>query len=372
MARRMVSSDHSSGSNSINSVVQKAASFREEQERISRLSPEEQQNLVSELSIESLEPFSENEDVFGADEDQIRETARSIEKTGFWGAIWVMPDPENTGKYIIIAGHQRWMAAKKAGKTTIPAFIYHDLTPETVYRMWIDSNQLQRKSTPYAKYKLILSARRHILERQSVDDPDYLNCNLYEKISEITHIPKASISRCERLGKMPPYTKECCKSESFPYLSVLPVAKMSEVQKEAFDIELKNYMDQINRDDDIPDSDQIKLLIRKVQSGDSDAFESPVQKKNKKSSYSSLPEEAKELYKQATRNLESEYDQYAVEKQHKHEESCVDNTIKDLAIQMNYCLENKKAIVVDPKSITASIQMMEDCIKKLKKYNGVY
>lgn len=54
---------------------------------------------------------------------------------------------------------------------------------------------------------------------------------------------------------------------------------MSEVQKEAFDIELKNYMDQINRDDDIPDSDQIKLLIRKVQSGDSDAFESPVQKK---------------------------------------------------------------------------------------------
>ena len=188
----------------------------------------------------------------------------------------------------------------------------------------------------------------------------------------ITHIPKASISRCERLGKMPPYTKECCKSESFPYLSVLPVAKMSEVQKEAFDVELKNYMDQINRDDDIPDSDQIKLLIRKVQSGDSDAFESPVQKKNKKSSYSSLPEEAKELYKQATRNLESEYDQYAVEKQHKHEESCVDNTIKDLAIQMNYCLENRKAIVVDPKSITASIQMMEDCIKKLKKYNGVY
>lgn len=56
-------------------------------------------------------------------EDQLRELAASIARSGVMQPIVVRPHPEQKGKYEIIAGERRWRASKLAKQSTIPAVI---------------------------------------------------------------------------------------------------------------------------------------------------------------------------------------------------------------------------------------------------------
>lgn len=368
MARRVVQRNNNNETGAVASVMRQADSFRKERERIEHLSEDEKRELTKDIPVDDLVPFPENSDVFGENSEQISLTAEAIKKHGFYGAIWVIPDKD--GKYMIISGHQRWMAAKEAGEKTIPAFVYNNLDTETVYRMWIDSNQLQRKSSAYAKYRLIQSARHHIEERAKAHDPEYTNINVYDKLVEITHIGKSAISRYEQISKLPPYTAECCKEETFPYTTVLQVAKMSDLQKSVFDKELKTYMESLG--EELPEADKIRKIIKDVLSGKSAEFDHQGEEDHQKDTYASLSAEGKLLYEQAKDKLDKDYQKYASEKQHKHETHMLDDQVKDLAFQMNYCLEDTKAMVLDPKTVTASLAMMTECIRKLKKMDGIY
>ena len=350
MARRVVSAGTSSSA--VNSVMRQADSFRKERERIENLSAEEQKNLAKDIPVDQLVPFPENEDVFGLDETQISVTADMIRSHGFWGAIWVAPYRD---RYMIISGHQRWKAAIEAGQKTIPAFIYN-IDQETAYRMWIDSNQLQRKSTPYAKFKLIESARKHIQERADAGDPNYTDINIYDKLVELTHIPKAGISRYERISKFPEFTRNCCRDENFPYTIVLPVAKFQDDQKYAFDTALKQYMAGCHND---PSPEMLRSLVR--------TFSIPDKARN---TYSSLPDNEKALYDSARDRLARTYAKFTFGKQ--HESHDVDTNLENLAMHLNFFLDDSEAKITDPKRVTASIDMLNRCIRKLRSQNGVY
>ena len=56
-------------------------------------------------------------------EEKLEELANSIEKNGVIQPIAVRPDKSNEGKYQIIAGERRWLAAQKAGLHEIPVVI---------------------------------------------------------------------------------------------------------------------------------------------------------------------------------------------------------------------------------------------------------
>ena len=74
------------------------------------------------------------------DEGQLDELARSIEATGVVQPIVVRP--LHGGKYQLITGERRWLASRKAGKTTIPAIV-RQVPDEQVLEMTIVEN-LQR------------------------------------------------------------------------------------------------------------------------------------------------------------------------------------------------------------------------------------
>lgn len=57
------------------------------------------------------------------DETALKELAESIKLRGVLQAILVRPDPNDDGKFQIIAGERRWRAAQMAGLKTIPAVI---------------------------------------------------------------------------------------------------------------------------------------------------------------------------------------------------------------------------------------------------------
>ena len=56
-------------------------------------------------------------------EEKLQELASSIEKNGVIQPVVVRPDKSNEGKYQIIAGERRWLAAQKAGLHEIPIII---------------------------------------------------------------------------------------------------------------------------------------------------------------------------------------------------------------------------------------------------------
>ena len=62
------------------------------------------------------------------DQDSIRELASSITAHGVLQPIVVSRTPGATGSYELIAGHRRVLAARVAGKTSIPAVVREDVT----------------------------------------------------------------------------------------------------------------------------------------------------------------------------------------------------------------------------------------------------
>lgn len=69
--------------------------------------------------------------------DGIEGLSESMKNKGFMesGAISVQPHPEKDGEFMVIVGHRRTMAAKKAGLEEIPCFFYEGLSEKDIYEM---------------------------------------------------------------------------------------------------------------------------------------------------------------------------------------------------------------------------------------------
>ena len=73
--------------------------------------------LISELNRNKYQPRIK------FDEDKLRELSNSIKKNGVIQPIAVRKDKSESGKYEIIAGERRWIAAQKAGLHEVPIVI---------------------------------------------------------------------------------------------------------------------------------------------------------------------------------------------------------------------------------------------------------
>ena len=61
------------------------------------------------------------------DEDKINELSKSIKQNGLIQPIAVRKDKTDPGRYEIVAGERRWLAAQKAGLHNVPIVVL-DLT----------------------------------------------------------------------------------------------------------------------------------------------------------------------------------------------------------------------------------------------------
>src|SRR5947199_9184988 len=90
---------------------------------------------VQEISVEQIDrnPYQTRTRV---DEIALAELAASIAATGVVQPIIVRP---LNGRYQLIAGERRWLASKKAGKSTLPAVVRH-VSNEQAMEMTIVEN----------------------------------------------------------------------------------------------------------------------------------------------------------------------------------------------------------------------------------------
>jgi len=79
-------------------------------------------NLVAQIPIEDIDknPFQTR---YVSHDDKLEELAQSIKANGVLQPIVVRPSEEDHGRYVLIIGERRLHAAKKAGRTTIPALV---------------------------------------------------------------------------------------------------------------------------------------------------------------------------------------------------------------------------------------------------------
>jgi len=102
-----------------------------------------QENQVKEIPIELLN-HTHNHKFTMYDEEKRSDMTESIRKYGVMQPLIVRPDPEEAGKYEILAGNSRCRCSREAGKTTCPSIIKENLTENEAQIYIAFTNLLQR------------------------------------------------------------------------------------------------------------------------------------------------------------------------------------------------------------------------------------
>ena len=328
------------------------------------------EETFKDILLEDLVPYDDNDNVFGIDEAQVDAMADDIKKNGFHGSITV--SKLNDGKYRILSGHQRALAAKKAGLHKIPANIDSNTSQTHQFEVWMKSNSLSRKQTPYRYYAMCYKAKLFIEERKKIGDPDFANATTRALIANMTNLSETQVGRYLRFGNLPAYTLQCCDNPTFPYTTVLKVAGFDGVRKEAFDHELKTYVEGREANGLELEPQDIKQLVAKVEKGKGDFFENDDNSKpvrHKRGKFYDLPDEAQQLYFDSYDSLKRRAKDF---KENHDETTVLDEGVADLSVKLSCMVTDNANGVSDPKKLSAAIKLLEEDLKKLKEMDGVY
>lgn len=102
-----------------------------------------QQEQLKQISIDLLIPYHNHKFKLYTGE-RLEDMVNSIKANGVLTPIIVRPAPNDTGKYEILAGHNRCNAAKLAGLQTVPGIVKEGLSDEDAEMYVIETNTMQR------------------------------------------------------------------------------------------------------------------------------------------------------------------------------------------------------------------------------------
>jgi len=159
-------------------------------------------NLVINLAITQIDknPYQTRE---VEDDDTLEELAASIQANGIVQPIVVRPSGEGDGRYTLILGERRMHAAKKAGKTHVPALL-RKVSAQQAAEMTIVEN-LQREdlsALEQARAFKVLSTEFNLTQ---------------EEIGKRVGLSRASITNYMRLLKLPQEAMELLAQKSLTF-----------------------------------------------------------------------------------------------------------------------------------------------------------
>lgn len=102
-----------------------------------------QQEQLKEISVDLLIPYH-NHKFKLYEGERLEDMVNSIKANGILMPIIVRPAPNDTGKYEILAGHNRCNAAKLAGLQTVPGIVKEGLSDGEAEMYVIETNTMQR------------------------------------------------------------------------------------------------------------------------------------------------------------------------------------------------------------------------------------
>lgn len=133
---------------------------------------DENVQIVS-IPIDMIDPFSEGLHPFKSyTVDKIDELAESIKVNGLLQPIIV--SRKTDGRYMIIAGHNRFRACQKNNMESIDAVIKNELTPAQRKLMMVDTNLEQRHKLTAKERALAYKIKHDCLRELGVNNPTAL------------------------------------------------------------------------------------------------------------------------------------------------------------------------------------------------------
>ena len=147
-------------------------------------------NSSTMIKIEDLEDYPDQPFKVYT-EDKESEMIDSIRVNGIIQDLIVRPLP--SGKYQILAGHNRKNCAKKAGLTEVPCQI-KDVDDDTAKLILIDTNLVQRKDYLPSEFAKALQIKKEVYAKNSVKS------DFFDEISKEQNMSRGNIQRYLRLN----------------------------------------------------------------------------------------------------------------------------------------------------------------------------
>ena len=160
-------------------------------------------------------------------EEKLEELANSIRKNGLIQPIAVRPSKQKSGKYEIVAGERRWLAAQKAGLHKIPVTIL-DLSDVESLEVAIVENIQRDDLNPVEEAK----GYKRLNEEFKYD---------HESISKLMSKSRSHISNTMRLLTLPSDVIAMLEEGSLTSGQARPLIGISNASSIAEEIVSKNY-----------------------------------------------------------------------------------------------------------------------------------
>ena len=191
--------------------------------------PKDKPILEKDLKKVSISDLSRNpyqpREVFR--EDKLEELANSIKKNGIIQPIAVRPDKSKSGKYQIVAGERRWLAAQKAGLHTVPITVL-DLSDVESLEVAIVENIQRDDLNPVEEAR----GYQRLSQEFKYD---------HESISKLMSKSRSHISNTLRLLTLPKDVISMLEEGTLTSGQVRPLIGLSNATSIAEEIVSKNY-----------------------------------------------------------------------------------------------------------------------------------
>ncbi len=161
------------------------------------------------------------------DKEKLEELANSIKKNGIIQPIAVRPSKSDPGRFEIVAGERRWLAAQKAGLHKIPVFIL-DLSDVESLEVAIVENIQRDDLNPIEEAK----GYKRLNEEFRYD---------HESISKLMSKSRSHISNTLRLLTLPSDVISMLEEGSLTSGQARPLIGISNASSIAEEIVAKNY-----------------------------------------------------------------------------------------------------------------------------------
>ena len=188
-----------------------------------KLEKNKQSNTIS-ISDLSRNPYQPRQHF---SEEKLEELANSIKKNGIIQPIAVRPNKSENGKYEIIAGERRWMAAQKAGLHKIPVTIL-DLSDVESLEVAIVENIQRDDLNPIEEAR----GYKRLNEEFKYD---------HESISKLMSKSRSHISNTLRLLTLPKDVLAMLEEGSLTSGQARPLIGLGNASSIAEEIVSKNY-----------------------------------------------------------------------------------------------------------------------------------
>lgn len=175
-----------------------------------------QENQIKQIPLDMLVPYHNHQ--FTLYEGERRDDMiESIRQNGVMTPIVCRPDKDNSGKYEILIGHNRWNCSRLAGLEYVPGIIKENLSDEDAQTYVDESNLLQRgfnelKISEQARvisqryFEMFSQGKRNDIINEirmlSGDAPLEKKSNSREKVGEEYGLSRNTIARLVRISKL--------------------------------------------------------------------------------------------------------------------------------------------------------------------------